>query len=75
MVGSAVVGGALAYPLAAAKMPPGALSWSKEQWRAVIIFGMTFGLMNGFFYWCMIDRILIGLAVAEFLARWRWRSC
>ena len=27
-------------------MPPGPLSWSKEQWRAVIIFG----LMNGFFY-------------------------
>ena len=48
-------------------MPPGALSWSKEQWRAVIIFGMTFGLMNGFFY-CAIDRIPIGLAVAvEFL--------
>lgn len=49
------------------EMPPGALSWSKEQWRAVIIFGMTFGLMNGFFY-CAIDRIPIGLAVAvEFL--------
>ena len=48
-------------------MPPGALSWSKEQWRAVIIFGMTFGLMNGFFY-CAIDHIPIGLAVAvEFL--------
>lgn len=48
-------------------MPPGALSWSKEQWRAVITFGMAFGLMNGFFY-CAIDRIPIGLAVAvEFL--------
>lgn len=50
-----------------ATMPPGALSWSKEQWRAVITFGMAFGLMNGFFY-CAIDRIPIGLAVAvEFL--------
>lgn len=48
-------------------MPPGALSWSKEQWRAVITFGMAFGLMNGFFY-CAIDRIPIGLALAvEFL--------
>ena len=48
-------------------MPPGALSWSKEQWRAVITFGMAFGLMNGFFY-CAIDRIPIGLAVTvEFL--------
>lgn len=48
-------------------MPPGPLSWSKEQWRAVITFGMAFGLMNGFFY-CAIDRIPIGLAVAvEFL--------
>lgn len=48
-------------------MPPGALSWSKEQWRAVITLGMAFGLMNGFFY-CAIDRIPIGLAVAvEFL--------
>lgn len=48
-------------------MPPSALSWSKEQWRAVITFGMAFGLMNGFFY-CAIDRIPIGLAVAvEFL--------
>lgn len=48
-------------------MTPGALSWSKEQWRAVITFGMAFGLMNGFFY-CAIDRIPIGLAVAvEFL--------
>ena len=48
-------------------MPPGPLSWSKEQWRAVIIFGLTFGMMNGFFY-CAIDRIPIGLAVAvEFL--------
>ena len=48
-------------------MPPGPLSWSKEQWRAVITFGMSFGLMNGFFY-CAIDRIPIGLAVAvEFL--------
>lgn len=46
-------------------MPLGPLSWSKEQWRAVIIFGLTFGMMNGFFY-CAIDRITIGLAV-EFL--------
>lgn len=44
-------------------MPPGPLSWSKEQWRAVVIFGLTFGMMNGFFY-CAIDRIPIGLAVA-----------
>ena len=51
----------------ATTMPPGPLSWSKEQWRAVITFGMSFGLMNGFFY-CAIDRIPIGLAVAvEFL--------
>ena len=71
-IASIVVGGAvwLAARWRARRggeMPPGALSWSKEQWRAVIIFGMTFGLMNGFFY-CAIDRIPIGLAVAvEFL--------
>ena len=71
-VASLVVGGAvwLAARWRARRgetMPPGALSWSKEQWRAVITFGMAFGLMNGFFY-CAIDRIPIGLAVAvEFL--------
>ena len=71
-IASIVVGGAvwLAARWRARRgdtMPPGPLSWSKEQWRAVIIFGLTFGMMNGFFY-CAIDRIPIGLAVAvEFL--------
>ena len=67
VVGSAVWLAARWHPRRGGEMPPGALSWSKEQWHAVIIFGMTFGLMNGFFY-CAIDRIPIGLAVAvEFL--------
>ena len=71
-IASIVVGGAvwLAVRWRARRggtMPPGPLSWSKEQWRAVVIFGLTFGMMNGFFY-CAIDRIPIGLAVAvEFL--------
>lgn len=67
VVGSAVWLAARWRARRGATMPPGALSWSKEQWRAVITFGMAFGLMNGFFY-CAIDRIPIGLAVAvEFL--------
>ena len=67
VVGSAVWLAARWHTRRGGEMPPGALSWSKEQWHAVIIFGMTFGLMNGFFY-CAIDRIPIGLAVAvEFL--------
>ena len=67
VVGSAVWLAARWRTRCGGEMPPGALSWSKEQWRAVIIFGMTFDLMNGFFY-CAIDRIPIGLAVAvEFL--------
>lgn len=67
VVGSAVWLAARWRARRGGKMPPGALSWSKEQWRAVITFGMAFGLMNGFFY-CAIDRIPIGLAVAvEFL--------
>ena len=67
VVGSAVWLAARWRTRRGGEMPPGALSWSKEQWRAVIIFGMTFGLMNGFFY-CAIDHIPIGLAVAvEFL--------
>lgn len=75
VVGSAVWLAARWHTRRGGEMPPGALSWSKEQWHAVIIFGMTFGLMNGFFY-CAIDRIPIGLAVAvEFLGPWRWRPC
>lgn len=67
VVGSAVWSAARWRARRGETMPPGALSWSKEQWRAVITFGMAFGLMNGFFY-CAIDRIPIGLAVAvEFL--------
>lgn len=67
VVGSAVWLAARWRARRGSEMPPGALSWSKEQWRAVIIFGLTFGMMNGFFY-CAIDRIPIGLAVAvEFL--------
>ena len=50
VVGSAVWLAARWRTRRGGEMPPGALSWSKEQWRAVIIFGMTFGLMNGFFY-------------------------
>ena len=56
-------------------MPPGAPVLVEGRWRAVIIFMRLSGLMNGFFY-CAIDRIPIGLAVAvEFLGPRRWRPC
>ena len=46
VVGSAVWLAAHWHTRRGGETPPGTLSWSKEQWRAVIIFG----LMNGFFY-------------------------
>ena len=46
VVGSAVWLAARWRACRGGTMPPGALSWSKEQWRAVITFGMAFGLMR-----------------------------
>ncbi|MDO5661244.1 MAG: DMT family transporter [Brachybacterium sp.] len=41
--------------------------WTTGQWRAVVLFGLTLGAMNGCFY-LAIDRIPLGTAVAiEFL--------
>jgi inner membrane transporter RhtA len=46
---------------------PGIRTWSRAQWRAVILFGMTLAGMNGFFY-AAIARIPLGIAVTiEFL--------
>lgn len=42
-------------------------AWTSDQWRAVITFGLTMGLMNGCFY-TAIERIPLGTAVTiEFL--------
>ena len=41
--------------------------WSREQWTAAVLFGVSLAAMNGFFY-AAIDRIPLGPAVAiEFL--------
>jgi inner membrane transporter RhtA len=46
---------------------PGIRTWTKAQWRAVILFGLTLAGMNGFFY-AAIARIPLGIAVTiEFL--------
>ncbi|MFF3027185.1 DMT family transporter [Microbacterium sp. NPDC057944] len=42
-------------------------SWSRQQWIAAVLFGVSLAAMNGFFY-AAIDRIPLGPAVAiEFL--------
>jgi len=46
---------------------PDIRSWTRSQWRAVILFGLTLAGMNGFFY-AAIARIPLGIAVTiEFL--------
>jgi inner membrane transporter RhtA len=46
---------------------PGIRTWTRVQWRAVILFGLTLAGMNGFFY-AAIARIPLGIAVTiEFL--------
>jgi inner membrane transporter RhtA len=46
---------------------PGIRTWTRAQWRAVILFGLTLAGMNGFFY-AAIARIPLGIAVTiEFL--------
>lgn len=46
---------------------PAVRAWDRRQWRAVVLFGATMALMNGFFY-AAIARIPLGVAVAlEFL--------
>lgn len=46
---------------------PGVRAWSREQWRAVVLFGLSLAGMNGFFY-ASIARIPLGTAVTiEFL--------
>ncbi len=42
---------------------PRVRSWSWEQWRAVLLFGLAMAGMNGFFYQAL-SRIPLGLAVA-----------
>ncbi|HET9172952.1 MAG TPA: EamA family transporter [Actinospica sp.] len=41
---------------------PGIRAWTRAQWRAVILFGLTLAGMNGFFY-AAIARIPLGVAV------------
>nr|WP_221243717.1 EamA family transporter [Micrococcus sp. TA1] len=42
-------------------------SWTRAQWTAVVLFGISMGAMNGVFY-AAIDRIPLGVAVSiEFL--------
>lgn len=46
---------------------PGIRTWTKAQWRAVVLFGLSLAGMNGFFY-AAIARIPLGIAVTiEFL--------
>ena len=46
---------------------PRVRAWKPAQWRAVIVFGLSLGAMNGFFY-AAISRIPLGAAVTvEFL--------
>jgi inner membrane transporter RhtA len=46
---------------------PGIRTWTRAQWRAVILFGLTLAGMNAFFY-AAIARIPLGIAVTiEFL--------
>jgi inner membrane transporter RhtA len=46
---------------------PGIRTWTRAQWRAVILFGLSLAGMNGFFY-ASIARIPLGIAVTiEFL--------
>ena len=41
---------------------PGVRSWTRAQWRSVLLFGLTLAGMNGFFY-AAIARIPLGIAV------------
>ncbi|MDO5617592.1 EamA family transporter [Kocuria sp.] len=46
---------------------PRFLSWTRDQWKAVVAFGFALALMNGFFY-ASLARIPLGTAVSiEFL--------
>lgn len=46
---------------------PRVLSWTAAQWRPVLLFGLSVGAMNGFFY-ASLSRIPMGTAVSvEFL--------
>lgn len=46
---------------------PGIRTWTRAQWRSVVLFGLTLAGMNGFFY-AAIARIPLGIAVTiEFI--------
>lgn len=70
----------LAAVVLLALVRPRVRAWTRAQWTAVVLFGISMGAMNGVFY-ASIDRIPLGVAVsveflgplvlAAFLAR-RW---
>lgn len=58
---------AIAALLLVAIVRPRPVRWTKAQWLAAVLFGVSLAAMNGFFY-AAIDRIPLGPAVAiEFL--------
>ncbi|KXB56087.1 hypothetical protein HMPREF0307_00444 [Corynebacterium sp. DNF00584] len=65
--GTAIVRLVTAGMLLCALVRPRVSRWTRTQWGAVVLFGASLGLMNGFFY-AAIGRIPLGTAITiEFL--------